>query len=297
MGENAYRFRVGSLDCIAVRDCFEPGVVKELIPDVDDPAIAEALAHRGWPTGEIQFDFLGLHAQFGRHSIVIDPCWGPCSDTLESRFLPNLREAGVAPDEVTLVILTHLDLDHAGGVLDGRGGLAFPNARHVMAEEALTGYVSDRIQAMLTPSDAAAYREMATLLSGRTLLTQGETEVLPGVRVLPAPGHRLGHLAVELVSDGQTLLHLADTVLHPAGQGSTPSRRRSVPPGIACSTEQLRARLLSSSPTLRSQASATSAATGPAGGGSPSQTLGRVRTRVAHEGLLLEAGRSLDPLS
>jgi glyoxylase-like metal-dependent hydrolase (beta-lactamase superfamily II) len=216
MGENAHRFRVGHLDCIAVRDSIELGVVKELIPDIDDPAVKQAFARHGWPTGDISFDFLALFVRSGQHRIVIDAGWGSCSDQHESRFLQTLGEAGIAPEEVTQVILTHLDLDHAGGVLDGRGGLAFPNARHVMAEEALTGYTSDRIQAMLTPSDAAAYREMATLLSGRTLLTQGETEVLPNVRVVPAPGHRLGHVVIELVSDGQTLLHLADTALHPA---------------------------------------------------------------------------------
>jgi glyoxylase-like metal-dependent hydrolase (beta-lactamase superfamily II) len=216
MNENAYPFRVGDLDCIAVRDCSEPGAVKELIPDIDDPAVTQAFARRGWPTGDISYDFLALFVRSGQHRIVIDAGWGSCSDQHESRFLQTLGEAGVMPEDVTQVILTHLDLDHAGGVLDGRGGLAFPNARHVMAEETLTGYTSDRIQAMLTPPDAAAYREMAALLSGRTLLTQGETEVLPGVRVLPAPGHRLGHVAVELVSDGHTLLHLADTVLHPA---------------------------------------------------------------------------------
>jgi glyoxylase-like metal-dependent hydrolase (beta-lactamase superfamily II) len=216
MNKDVYQFHVGKLDCIAVRDCAEPVLVRELIPDADDPAIAQALADRGWSTGEIEFDFLGLFLRFGQHHIVIDPGWGPCSDKHESRFLHNLSHAGVSPQDVTLVVLTHLDLDHAGGILDGRGGMAFPNARHVMAEETLVGYTSDRIQAMLTPADATAYREMATLLAGRTFLTKGETDILPGMRVLPAPGHRLGHMIVEFVSDGHTLLHLADTVLHPA---------------------------------------------------------------------------------
>jgi glyoxylase-like metal-dependent hydrolase (beta-lactamase superfamily II) len=216
MNKDVYAFRVGDLECLAIRDSAERYSVREFVPDVEDPAVAATFADRGWSTGEIEYDFLGLFARFGQHQIVIDPGWGPCSDKLESRFLHNLCQAGVSPQDVTLVVLTHLDLDHAGGVLDGRRGLAFPNARHVMAEEALTGYVSDRIQAMLTPADAAAYREMAALLAGRTLLTQGETEILQGMRVLPAPGHRLGHMVVELVSDGHTLLHLADTVLHPA---------------------------------------------------------------------------------
>ncbi len=215
MNENAYPFRVGNHDCMALRDSAEPVDVRELIPDVDDSIVAEAFARRGWSTATISFDFLGLFVRCGTEQIVVDPGWGPCTDRLESRFDANLRATGVKPEDVTLVILTHLDLDHAGGVLDARGDLAFPHARHVMAEEALTGYTSDRIQAVLAPSDAAAYRRMASLLCGRTLLTLGETEIVPGVRSIPAPGHRLGHMAVEFISRGKTLLHLADTVLHP----------------------------------------------------------------------------------
>lgn len=216
MNSDVYPFRVGSLECISVRDSAEPVPVRELVLDVDDPAVAAAFARRGWSTGLVDYDFLGLFVACGSEQIVIDPGWGLCGDRPAGRFVENLRQAGVSPDDVTCVILTHLDLDHAGGVLNGRGGLAFPNARHVVAEEALVGYTSDRIQSMLTPQDAAAYREIAALLAGRALLTPGETEILPGVRALPAPGHRLGHMVVELISDGNTFLHLADTVLHPA---------------------------------------------------------------------------------
>ena len=215
MCENAYPFRVGDFECIAIRDSAEQCHLRELLPDIDDPRVREALAHRGWSTEEMSYDFLGLFVRAGDDAIVIDPGWGPCTDRLESRFVPSLRRAGIEPDHVAFVILTHLDLDHAGGVIAPNGGLAFPNARHVMAEEAWAGYRSERILAMCSPTDAESYRTLARLLEGRVLLTRDETEVVTGVRTLPAPGHRLGHTAVEFVSRGETLLHLADTVLHP----------------------------------------------------------------------------------
>ncbi len=215
MCENAYPFSVGDFECIAIRDSAEPCPVRELLPDIDDPEVREALALRGWSTEEMSYDFLGLFVRAGDHAIVIDPGWGPCTDRLESRFVPRLRQAGIEPDDVAFVILTHLDLDHAGGVIAPDGRLAFPNARYVMAEEAWAGYRSERILAMCSPTDAESYRTLARLLEGRVLFTRDETEVVAGVRTLPAPGHRLGHTAVEFVSRGETLLHLADTVLHP----------------------------------------------------------------------------------
>jgi glyoxylase-like metal-dependent hydrolase (beta-lactamase superfamily II) len=50
--------------------------------------------------------------------------------------------------------------------------------------------------------------------AGMLELVSGETEILPGVRLIPAPGHTPGHAAVELRSDGATALWLADAVLH-----------------------------------------------------------------------------------
>jgi glyoxylase-like metal-dependent hydrolase (beta-lactamase superfamily II) len=215
MSENAYRFRVGALEGIAVRDAMEVTAVADLIPDVGDPVVAEALSRRGWSATEMTFDFLGLFVRSGRERIVIDAGWGPCSDEHKSQFAENLREAGVAPSDVTFVILTHLDLDHAGGVIDPDGGLSFPNARVVVAENAWTWYTSEETLATMPPAMAESFRTMKSLLDGHMLLTQGEVEILPGVRSLPAPGHRLGHMAVELVSEGETLLHLADAILHP----------------------------------------------------------------------------------
>lgn len=215
MSENAYRFRVGQLECIALRDATEVSGVADLIPDIGDPVVAEALSRRGWATTEMTFDFLGLFVQPGREMIVIDAGWGPCSEQHKSRFAEHLREAGIAPSDVTLVILTHLDLDHAGGVIDPGGGLTFPNARVAVAENAWTWYTAEKNLATMPPAMATWFRTMKSLLDGRLLLTQGETEILPGVQSLPAPGHRLGHMAIELVSEGRTLLHLADTVLHP----------------------------------------------------------------------------------
>ena len=43
----------------------------------------------------------------------------------------------------------------------------------------------------------------------------GEHEVVPGVRVFPAPGHTPGHLAILIESDGERLLHIGDAAVHP----------------------------------------------------------------------------------
>ncbi len=46
-------------------------------------------------------------------------------------------------------------------------------------------------------------------------LVHHETEIVPGIRVIPAPGHTPGHMAVEITSDSDRLLCISDAVIHP----------------------------------------------------------------------------------
>ena len=54
-----------------------------------------------------------------------------------------------------------------------------------------------------------------TPLKDMTILLEQEEEILPGVRVLFAPGHTPGHMVIFFASDGERLLYVGDTVLHP----------------------------------------------------------------------------------
>lgn len=216
MDPNVYRFRVGTLECMAVRDASEMAPVRDLVPDVGDPAVAEAFSARGWSTEDVSLDYLALLVRAGRSLLAIDVGWGMSADHIEGRFAETLAGMGIPPSDVTHVVLTHLDDDHAGGVLDSRGEPAFPHAIHVVDADAWAWYTADRNLAAMPQGAAALYGGMNTALEGHVQLVRGETMLLPEVRTIPAPGHRLGHMAVELSSRGETLLHLADTVLHPA---------------------------------------------------------------------------------
>ncbi len=122
-----------------------------------------------------------------------------------------LVSAGASPDDVDLVILTHLDDDHIGGVLD-RDGLAFPHARiaapaaGVAAVEAGEGL----------PVGVEERKEWLATVRGHGVLDLFEPgELVVGVVARDAPGHRAGHCCVE-VSGVEPLVHIADTLHHHA---------------------------------------------------------------------------------
>jgi len=124
----------------------------------------------------------------------------------EVDLIENLEALGVAPEEITNVIITHLHWDHAGGlVLEEEGApprLAFPNAtHHVQRRNWKWGHSP-------TERDLRSYRaeDMAPLEeSGQLHFVEGATELLPGVELLPTEGHTVGQQLVK-VSDGETTL-------------------------------------------------------------------------------------------
>ncbi len=113
----------------------------------------------------------------------------------EDFLVEALAAAGCAPEQVDLVVLTHLDFDHCGGCLD------LPRARVCAPETAVTsGLGGDTVVERLTAQ-------------GRLERIEDGGSPADGLRIRSAPGHRQGHSMVE-VGDG--LVHLADVVHHAA---------------------------------------------------------------------------------
>lgn len=113
--------------------------------------------------------------------LLIDTGAGTAWHTGLGRLGEALSEAGSGPQEVTVVALTHTHIDHLSGLVDGDGGLAFPNAGRVyVATEELMAF--------------RAEPRMIPVLPRLMPLEQGDGP-LPGVVAVNAPGHSPGHMA------------------------------------------------------------------------------------------------------
>lgn len=137
-------------------------------------------------------------------------------DQLNTGYLQRLANAGVRPQDVDLVLLTHLHVDHVGWntrLVEGRWQPTFPNARYVYAQAEEDFYA--------TP--AAASRRMIFDDSVQPLIEAGLVqrmgdrggEIEAGFRFHPTPGHSVGHMSIGLTSGGESALFGGDVMHHP----------------------------------------------------------------------------------
>ena len=128
-----------------------------------------------------------------------------------TRLEDGFSALGVKPEDITLMIDTHLHFDHAGGntFVDG-GGIVrptFPNARYVVqrGEYEWATHTNERTSASYFPHNFEPI-----VAAGLYDFVNGEAEIWPGIRLIPTPGHTPHHQSVLLESDGARAFYPAD---------------------------------------------------------------------------------------
>ncbi|HVZ76752.1 MAG TPA: MBL fold metallo-hydrolase [Gemmatimonadaceae bacterium] len=123
----------------------------------------------------------------------------------------GFRQLGFSPEDVVLMIQTHLHFDHAGGATyrdaEGQVRLTFPRARYVVqrGEYAWATHTNER-----TAASYLDHNYVPVMEAGRLELVEGEVEIVPGIHLMPTPGHTPHHQSVRLDSGGETAFFLAD---------------------------------------------------------------------------------------
>jgi glyoxylase-like metal-dependent hydrolase (beta-lactamase superfamily II) len=137
--------------------------------------------------------------------------YGVENEGAPTRLEDAIRAAGFAPEDVDLVVSTHLHFDHAGGNTvrgeDGAVTPSFPGARYLVQRRELefARNTNERIRASYL-----AHNIEPVVAAGLQDVLDGEAVVTEGVRVLPTPGHIPWHQSVLIESEGRTACFLAD---------------------------------------------------------------------------------------
>jgi glyoxylase-like metal-dependent hydrolase (beta-lactamase superfamily II) len=136
--------------------------------------------------------------------------------TAPARLLADLADLGYRPEDVRIVINTHLHADHCGGntiyTAEGRLAPAFPNATYIVQrlELADAAYPNERTRNTYFRENFLPLADRGDGGSGALRIVSGDVQITPQVRVQVTPGHTRGHQAVVIESQGETALFLGD---------------------------------------------------------------------------------------
>lgn len=198
-----------------------PGVVTRIDPEEARAAQVAALRPRDALVSHVVYLLRGPGLPPTLVDAGMGSTWGPTMGHLPD----SLARVGVSCDEIDTVLLTHLHLDHAGGLVEADGSARFPRARLVLhADEA--AYWLDEHHAAAASEDQRPWFDGARAATapyrGRTELLHHAAGIAPGIRAEPLPGHTPGHTGYRVTAGKDTLLLWGDVVHLPAVQAPRP---------------------------------------------------------------------------
>jgi glyoxylase-like metal-dependent hydrolase (beta-lactamase superfamily II) len=217
-----YRFNIGAFEAIAFFDGGMAGPTAQLQfwKDRGPDELGTALKTAFLPPDQIRIPFCVLLVRMGAELVLVDSGSGALFGPIAGRLPAQLAAAGVKPEQITAVILTHAHGDHMGGLLDPASkSPVFKNARHFIHRSEYdfwTGSSPDLSGLNMPDADkqgfiASAKTHLAAIKFDQ--IKAGE-KLLDGLEIIATPGHTPGHISLLFSSGNDQLLHLVDTVHH-----------------------------------------------------------------------------------
>lgn len=209
-----YRFNLGDFTAVALHD----GVLVRDRPDgfvrnASSEEVGEAYAACGMAKDKLTLTFNALAIETGRGTVLIDTGLGDKGGPTAGQLPASLAAAGIAAADVGAVVISHLHVDHIGGLRGTDGAPAFPNAE-VMVPEADWDFWMGDVPDALRDAAATARGVLEPIAAGLRRYRPGE-ELLPGITAVDAGGHTPGMAAVEIASGGEATMFVADITNNP----------------------------------------------------------------------------------
>lgn len=223
MEQGFHRYQVGDIEITAVSDGVserphDPGFIKNATVDQTKAALAAA----GLSAEFVSVPYTPSAVKTGGKIVLVDTgtgsgqVGGPKAGT----FMKHLAAAGIAADAVNVIIISHFHADHISGLMTKapENKPVFPNAEILVPAVEYKFWMETPIESLPEGRRPLARRiqEMFPLLKARVHQFDGEKELVPGVRSIPAHGHSPGHTAFHVSSGKDQLIMIVDAATIPA---------------------------------------------------------------------------------
>lgn len=216
MPPETHRFKVGGFEVVVIKDGSRTSEKpQETFGTNQTPeAVGELLAANFLPQDKFVNSFAPVLVNTGSDVVLFDTGLGPAARAQGGgRLIEGLAAAGYTPEDVTVVVLTHMHGDHIGGLIEN-GKPTFANARYVTGQAEYDFWVDPaRVGTPAENGQKGVLSNVKPLAEKMTFVGDGAS-VVSGITGMAAFGHSPGHMIYRLDSDGKSLLLTADTANH-----------------------------------------------------------------------------------
>jgi len=227
-----YKYKVGALEVTAVYDGIwrkphDPAFIKDV--SVDDTKAA--LAKAGLTTDFMPIPLTVVVLNLNGRTIMMDAGSGVGQWQANATHLPaNMKAAGIDYKAIDTIMISHFHPDHVWGLMEkGTNAPVFPNAELIVNAAEYNWWTDPSRLAKLPEGRKPAGKRIAENFPKwkNWKLVEDGTEVVPGIRIMAAPGHTPGHSIYHVDAGSEQFLVSADTMYvpallapHPEWQGS-----------------------------------------------------------------------------
>jgi glyoxylase-like metal-dependent hydrolase (beta-lactamase superfamily II) len=207
------KYKVGDIEVISLYDgVWERQHDPNFIKGLNVEQAKTELRARGLPDAFVSQPFTTLAVKSGDRLVLIDTGTGGQTGGPKAGLLPkSMAAAGLDPKAVKTILISHFHGDHIFGLMaKDTNAQTYPEAEIIVPAAELKWWTQPP-EAIPEGRRGAVPRIQATLASWKNVKpVDGEAEVAPGIRAIPAFGHTQGHTAHLISSGGQQLLASAD---------------------------------------------------------------------------------------
>jgi glyoxylase-like metal-dependent hydrolase (beta-lactamase superfamily II) len=173
------------------------------------------------PEHKVRFNLASFLVRSEGRNILVDTGLGPkpanAPETPWGELMNDFKAHSISPEDIDMVVMTHLHRDHVGWNLQSQNGKyapTFPKARYWMSQKDWEVCHQPEIQRDRFPNAPASVWPLADL--GLIEFMEGEYALTSELTAIPTPGHTPGHMSIMISSQGERALILGDAAHNPA---------------------------------------------------------------------------------